>query len=335
MRCKVAYSTQQIREKAIHAYLNGESVISIARVFGVARSSVYRWIERYNEARTVTRKSHPGSGRPRKLTGKDINSLAKMLKEPASVYGFDTDLWSIRRIIIAAKRKLKINLSKSTLHRILCDSEYSYKKPEARYYEVNETMQQEWIKKTLAQIKKCVKDNNAILYFEDEAHVSLACATGKTWGPIGQKTIIKRTGNRGGISAMSAITKKGHLLFNLFEKKITSKEVIDFLRQMLAHHPTRHIVIIMDQARVHTSKVTKDFIHSQKRLHVFYLPARSPEFNPDEKVWNYLKNQELCSHKATNTRELKKLTKRKLRKMASQPSLLRGIFRRCEIADLL
>jgi transposase len=49
----------------------------------------------------------------------------------------------------------------------------------------------------------------------------------------------------------------------------------------------------MDRATPHTSQMTQTFIESQPRLHVFYLPPYSPEWNPDEKVWNHLKTQEL------------------------------------------
>ena len=67
---------------------------------------------------------------------------------------------------------------------------------------------------------------------------------------------------------------------------------------------------------------------------MFYLPPRSPEFNPDEKVWNYLKNEELKSHQAKNKMELKKLTKNKLMSMSKKPRLLIGLFKRCDVADL-
>lgn len=328
------YSTKQVRERGVQAYLNGESATSIAQLFNIARSSVYRWVDTYKNKKSVERKSAPGSGRPKKLTGKEVNLIISMIKKPATKFGFDTALWTIRRITISAKRKFKIKIPRSTLHRILCDKNQSYKKPEKRYYEANEKSKREWVKKTIPKIKKCLKKHKGILYFEDEANVSLACVTGKTWGPIGQKTIIKTTGKRGSISAISAISKNGNLIFNLHEKRITSIEVKDFLKQMLNHHPRRHIIVIMDRAPAHTSNTTKEFIEKQKRLHVFYLPPRSPEFNADEKIWNHLKNQELSSHQAKNTKDLKKVTRSKLKKMSSQSSLLRGIFWRCEIANL-
>ncbi len=132
---------------------------------------------------------------------------------------------------------------------------------------------------------------------------------------------------------MSAISKPGHLLFRLLEKRIASGEVIDFLAQMLKHHPRRHLVVVMDQARPHTSKKTKAYIESQRRLHVFYLPSYSPDWNPDEKVWNHLKHHELKSHQAKTKDELKRLTRRKLQSMAKRPELLRGLYFRCCVSD--
>ena len=125
------------------------------------------------------------------------------------------------------------------------------------------------------------------------------------------------------------------LVFRLHEKRIASAEVIEFLHQMLLHHPRRHLVVVMDRATPHTSQITQRFIECQKRLHVFYLPPYSPNWNPDEKVWNHLKCQELKSHQAKSTEELKDLTQRKLKAMSKNPTLLRGIYFRCCVADFL
>jgi len=89
----------------------------------------------------------------------------------------------------------------------------------------------------------------------------------------------------------------------------------------------------MDQAPPHTSKKTMAYIATQSRLHVFHLPKYSPDWNPDEKVWNHLKHQELQSHQATTKDELKVMAQNKLEHMAKSPSLLRGIFFRCCVAE--
>ena len=92
--------------------------------------------------------------------------------------------------------------------------------------------------------------------------------------------------------------------------------------------------LVMDQAPPHTSKKTTAFIDKQPRLHVFHLPKYSPDWNPDEKVWNHLKHQELKSHQAKTKEELKQLTRRKLQSMAKRPHLMRGLFFRCCVAEL-
>jgi transposase len=136
------------------------------------------------------------------------------------------------------------------------------------------------------------------------------------------------------VAALSAISKQGHLLFALHQKRIASEEIIHFLAQMLRHHRRRHLVVMMDNARPHTSQKTMGFIDSQPRLHVFNLPSYSPDWNPDEKVWNHLQHQELKSHKAKTKDELTELTHQKLDGMANNPHLVRGLFFRCCVADL-
>src|ERR1700686_2271239 len=76
-------------------------------------------------------------------------------------------------------------------------------------------------------------------------------------------------------AAMSALSPRGRLVFQLHQKRIASPEVIAFLGQLLKHHPRRHVVVVMDQAPPHTSKKTMAYITSQRRLYVFYLPKYS------------------------------------------------------------
>jgi transposase len=326
------YSTLAVREKAVSAYLNGYAIDEISDMHDIHRATVYRWVARQNSGSTLARKTAPGSGRPHKLTPVQIKKLTKLILKPASCYGYDTDFWTIRRIIEVAQRYMNLTLSKTTMYEILYNEDYSYKKPERRYYEANAEEQQAWLEKEVPKIKRCIKYYRGILYFEDESSISLQAVLGKTWGPVGEKTLHKTTGNRGSVAAMSAISSNGQLLFMLHEKKITALEVIHFLEQMLRHHPRRHIIVVMDRAPIHRARVVKNYITGQRRLHVFYLPARSPELNADEKVWNHLKNEEMKSHQARNRCELKKITRSKLTKMSKKPKLLRALFKRSEIA---
>lgn len=242
-------------------------------------------------------------------------------------------MWTVGRLHRVIREQYDVAVSRDTVWRRLREAGLTYQKPEREYHEIDEEAQRKWRRYEVPKIRKCVEKYRAILYFQDESNVSLTAFLGKTWSPCGQTPKARVTGKRGGVAAMSAISKPGHLLFRLLDKRIASGEVIDFLAQMLKHHPRRHLVVVMDQARPHTSKKTKGYIESQRRLHTFYLPSYSPDWNPDEKVWNHLKHHELKTHQAKTKNELKCLTRRKLQSMAKRPELLRGLYFRCCVSD--
>ena len=158
---------------------------------------------------------------------------------------------------------------------------------------------------------------------------------GKTWSPRNETPTVLVTGKREKISAISAISKSGHLFFRLHKKNIASEEIIQFLDELLKAHPKEHLVVVMDKAASHTSKKTKNFIEEQERLHVFYFPPYSPDMNPDEKVWNYLKNQSMKAHRANCKEDLLKLTQEKLEEIENNKELALGILQRSEIAKCL
>lgn len=328
------YSTYELRTRAVEALRRGMSVAEVATAYQVDRTTVFRWHVRHDLEGNGGLLRRPGSGRPRKLDDLDLGDWRRLVLKRASDYGYETDLWTVRRLQSVIREVHRVEVSSDTVWRRLRDAGLTYQKPERAYYELDEDTRQKWVRIEVPKIRRTVKKHRAILYFQDESNVSLTAFLGKTWAPRGQTPRVQVTGKRGGVAAMSAISKAGHLLFQLYEKRIASPEVIAFLGQMLAHHPRRHLVVIMDQAPPHTSRITTDYIHQQRRLHVYYLPKYSPDWNPDEKVWNHLKHQELKAHQAKTKAELRQLTKQKLKRMSNDPSLIRGLYFRCCVADL-
>lgn len=328
------YSSYEVRVRAVKAVKRGWPASEAADAYGVSRATLYRWLTRYDDSGANGLHRQAGSGRPRKLDELAEDELRAIVLQPASEFGYETDLWTVPRLRRVITDRYQVSVSRDTVWRRLREAGLTYQKPEREYYELDEEARRKWRRYEMPKIRKTVKKHRAILYFQDESNVSLTAFLGKTWAPRGQTPKSRVTGKRAGVAAMSAISRPGNLLFRLLEKRIASPEVIHFLGQMLKHHPRRHLVVVMDQAPPHVSKKTNAYIASQKRLHVYYLPKYSPDWNPDEKVWNHLKHHELKSHKAKTKSELKNLTRRKLQSMAKRPALLRGLFFRCCVSDL-
>jgi transposase len=322
-----------MRQRGVEAVLRGHPLGQVADTFGVDRTTLFRWVRRYELHGDGGLQRKPGSGRPRLLADFDEVALNDIVLEPATCFGFETDLWTVGRLRRVIHDQYGVTVSPDTVWRRLRDAGFTYQKPERRYFEVDEEARQEWLRTEAPRIRAATRKFRAILYFQDESNVSLTAFLGKTWAFRGQRRHARVTGKRGGVTAMSALNGQGRLLFRLFNQRITSAEVIYFLGQMLRHHPKRHLVVVMDQAPPHVSKKTRAYVESERRLHVYYLPKYSPDWNPDEKVWNHLKHHELKGHQAKTKEELKTLTRCKLGNMSRNPALLRGLFFRCYVAD--
>ena len=335
MQSQSKYSTYDVRLRAVHAVEEGMPVAAVAKAYQTHRATVYRWWQSYcnDKDKGVLRKN--GSGRPRSFQAINSDKLKELVLSSALSHGYESDLWTCRRIQETIKTKFGLNISKCTVWRRLREASLTYQKPEKAYLERSNEERKKWRRYELPKIRRAVGKYRGILYFQDESNIKLSALIGKTWSERGHTPTCKTTGNRGGVSALSSITKNGNLVFKLHKKRIASTEVIDFLQQMLNHHPKRHLVVVMDRAPPHTSNKTQNFINVEKRLHVFYLPKYSPDWNPDEKVWNHLKHNELESHQVQTKEELFDLAEKKLEKSSKSKETLRGIFFRCCVADFL
>src|SRR5580658_2480684 len=330
------YSTFEVRLRAVRAVNEGMSIVDVARDYHTDRTTVHRWLQRFRESgRDDSLQRRPTSGRPRKLIGLDEAALRDIVLAPASRFGFETDLWTVSRLRAVLLDRFRERISEDTVWRRLREAGLTWQVPVREYFQADPVKRGVWLEETVPEIRNTLAEHRAILYCQDEATVALTPILGRTWAQRGHPRKIPVTGARGGLAAMSALRPRGSLVWRLFDKRINSAEVIAFLGQILQHHPRRHVVVVMDQARPHTSKKTREYVQSQPRLHVFYLPPYSPDWNPDEKVWNHLKNHELKAHRAKTKDELYKLTRQKLKAMSKNEDLLQGLYFRCCVAELL
>ena len=119
----------------------------------------------------------------------------------------------------------------------------------------------------------------------------------KTYAPVGQRPILEHTLTRDHLSVIGGITPQGRLFTRLYERSIKSAQVIDFVAHLLACIAGK-LLIVWDGATIHKSKALKAFLsecHQKEpgRLLLERLPGYSPELNPQEGIWGYLKYEEM------------------------------------------
>lgn len=248
------------------------------------------------------------------------------MKETATAHGFSTPLWTGMYVRILFKRERHIDLDRSTIWRYLIRLGLSFQKPEKRYSQQDCQLVEKWIRHEWPKIQRWARKKRAIVYFEDESGVSLAPVIGKTWAPKGQPPIVRVTGKRGGVLAMSAISPSGRMCFRLEKRKVNAKVLMEFLNQISAQHPRRKVGVVMDQAPCHTAKKVRQWSEQSSQLKVFHLPPYSPNLNPDEKVWRHMKHVTLKNHQAQDKKQLARLVIGALRKIQKNPKLTKRFF---------
>jgi transposase len=109
--------------------------------------------------------------------------------------------------------------------------------------------------------------------------------------------MVKTSGKRKGYKVFGLIESfTGRFCYQGQEGRLNSAAYIAFLTRVL-EPTTQPIFLIQDGAKSHTSAETTAFFAQQPaRLHVFQLPTYSPDYNPIEKLWKKIKQQETHLH---------------------------------------
>ncbi|MDO0930070.1 IS630 family transposase [Streptomyces sp. TG1A-8] len=150
--------------------------------------------------------------------------------------------------------------------------------------------------------------------------------TGRTWGEKGKTPVVRRSGNRFSVNAMSAISTKGRMHFMVFTEHFTAEVMCRFLDR-LAGHFDHKVHLVVDGHRAHRSKEVRDWLAAHPDdVELHFLPPYSPELNPDELVNADLKHSLPRQHRARDQAELTAETRRFFRRRQRQPHIVRGYF---------
>lgn len=323
---------EHYRFQAIRLHNEGRQVNEIAHFFGIHRGSVSRWLTTYKRDGKKFLKSRKAHGPTPKLTAKETRSLLCTLKDPATNHGFDTPLWTCNRLQVLITTQTGKSLHISNIARLLKRWGITNQKPEKRALQADPKEGKRWLKEDWPVIKAHAKRWQAIIYFLDEAGVSLVPVMGKTWAPKGKTPIVKVTGNKGGFCVTSAISPVGRMLFRIEKEKVKAEVHIQFLKQIIDHHKRRKIIVIEDQAPPHIAEEVKNFVsENSKHFALYHIPPYSPNLNPDEEVWNHLKNKKLKAHQVRTKKEFKPFVLGKMRSIQRNESLVRSFFYRLDV----
>jgi DDE superfamily endonuclease len=163
---------------------------------------------------------------------------------------------------------------------------FSY--PKARFVSdhLNEAKRLEWRRTRWPRIVQHARQRQALLLFGDEASFAQWGSLSYTWAPQGEPPEVPTSGTRKGYKVFGLIDSfSGRLFSKGHEGRFHAESYAAFLLDVLSQ-TRRHVVVIQDGARYHTSQaMSACFKAHQARLTIEQLPSYSPDFNPIEHLW--------------------------------------------------
>ena len=317
----------EFRKRAIALVQAGEGPEQVAKVLGINRTTIYDWLSLYRQGGADALEAKKRGGRKPKLDGAALKWIYQTvtMKNPLQLK-FDFALWTCEMIGAVIEKKFGVKLSRASVTRLLHQLGLSAQRPLWRAYQQNPEAVQHWLKTQFPSIKAQARKEGADIYFGDEAGVRSDHHNGTTWAPKGQTPVVSSTGARFGFNMISAISPQGSLRFMVVEGTVGAATFIEFLKRLL-HGATKPVYLIVDGHPSHKAKMVSRFIEGLGgKLQLFLLPGYSPELNPDELVWNSLKNVGLGRRAHQTKEQMKRDAMAHLRSLQKSPDKVRSFF---------
>ncbi|KKL72801.1 hypothetical protein LCGC14_2081270 [marine sediment metagenome] len=111
------------------------------------------------------------------------------------------------------------------------------------------------------------------------------------WSLKGQQPEISTYGGRKRQHLIGAVEPLEGNLHVAFSEMLKASQFQHYLEGLLARYPApKKLIMVLDNARAHHSKELKPFLDANKdRLELVFLPPYSPDLNPMEWFWKFLR----------------------------------------------
>ena len=317
-----------IRKIAVQAIReNGQSPEVVAKVLNFNRSCIYEWLKRYDRGGYEALESRRPPGAKPVITREMEGWLEETVLSSTPVqHGYDTNLGTRDILAEMLKKEFGVSVSGLSVSLQLRKRGLSYQKPCYRDVARDEQEVERFVNDTFSRIHRLADKMGADIGFEDEAGMGLMRRSGRTWGRVGSTPVVQVVMQRGGYNVLSIVTPKGEMNYSVTEDSVNSERYIEFLGDLI-HGRERPLILIVDHASFHGSQKVREWVRAHRsRLRIFFLPKRSPELNPDEQVWNEIKNNQLGKQPIKNKRDLKKRLYSALRSLQRQSERIRSFF---------
>jgi transposase len=277
------------RMRIVILALEGWTAPAIALSVGLSRRICQRWVYRYNSEGLEGLDDRRRSGRRPPLSDEQEQQFRDRLEagplaedQVCTLRGKD-----LQRILAAEFGVLRCLAS---VYHLLHKLGYSCLRPRPQHRRSDPAAQERFVNELPAHLAQIAADHpgqQLRIYFEDEARFGQQGTLTNVWARRGTRPRAVRQTEYGYLWVLGVVCPATGHAEGLLSPRLNTAVVNTFLEQFSRTlGADEHAVLIWDGAGFHTS----GSLTTPSNVTVLRLPAYSPELNPVENLWHYLKS---------------------------------------------
>ena len=259
----------------------GKSATKIAEYLFLNEGTVRNYEKRYKEGGLEKLVNDYYIGRSAYLSPEEQSKLTLELE--SKVYP------TTKLVIFYIKKEFGVVYTVGGITTLLHKLGFSYKKPKGVPGKAK-TEEQEAFVKRYNRVKK-----KGLVYFADSTHPMLNPILSAGWIRKGKEYEVKTNSGRQRVNINGAIEMQALSVVSRSCKRVNGSSMCDLLRAIRLKHPkARKVHLILDNAPYNKSNQVRD-LALELKIKILYLPAYSPNLNPIERLWKFMKKKVMAN----------------------------------------
>jgi transposase len=275
----------------------GHSTLEIAERLSCHRDTVSLWIERYRSEGLQGLFDEPRGGRPPKLDPAAREQVEAVLDASPSEADQPRACWTLAHLRPVFLQQVAQPFSRATLRRTVHALGFRFRRPRLwAHQEDPESFEKQLLVEVakshaakLAQAAPSSSEAPIHFLYADASDHHLLAVLRAMWMRVGQQVRIATPPKNGKWALFGALHPCTGVFHWQAYASAVSEHFIAFLEYLLTCYPTGQILLGVDNASYHTSKAVLAWLKEHPRILLLYLPARRPDLNPVEPLWDALK----------------------------------------------
>ncbi len=282
---------------AIALVLDGHPREAAAQLSGMDRQTLRDWVLRYNAEGVAGLRSRPIPGRPSALSVEQMEELRTMVLEGPDPERNGVVRWRCPDLRAEIKSRWSVDVAERTVGKLLRRLRMTRLQPRP-HHPKKDAAAQEAFKKNFSDLVVRALPASATgkpieIWFQDEARVGQKGSLEYIWAPIGSRPPMVRDNRHDSVYLFGAICHARGVGAAIIMPAANTDAMNEHLQEISTQvAPGAHAVLLLDCAGWHQDG---ENLLTPDNITLLRLPPYSPELNPMENIWDYLRGNKLSS----------------------------------------